>query len=62
MRCGDVRAYFYRVRRLRYMIDSMILESPLSTADAMRDIQILLKNCRNGHVQISFQTRIFLQN
>ena len=39
-----------------------ILESPLSTADAMRDIQILLRNCRNGHVQISFQTRIFLQN
>ena len=40
----------------------LTLESPLSTADAMRDIQILLNNCRNGHVQISFQTRIFLQN
>ena len=35
-----------------------ILESPLSTADAMRDIQILFRKSPNGRFFISFQTHI----
>ena len=34
------------------------LESPLSTADAMRDIQILFRKSPNGRFFISFQTHI----
>ena len=38
-------------------VDS-ILESPLSTAAAMRDIQILYRKSPNGRFFISFQTHI----
>ena len=40
------------------IMDRSILESPLSTADAMRDIQILYRKSPNGRFFISFQTHI----
>ena len=39
-------------------IKNPTLESPLSTADAMRDIQILFRKSPNGRFFISFQTHI----
>ena len=41
-----------------FLRKSKNLESPLSTADAMRDIQILFRKSPNGRIKISFQTHI----